>query len=572
MTVEGDNGPRRKPAAPEVWGLLDAVDADAGACLVDVQGRIVAVSLRAEELLARRGEDMLGLDAHELLHRREGGMTVRRSECRMTRALTRGRAAQGEQEWFARGDGTFLPVAWMITPYRVEGRIAGALTVFHELVPGGEGAEERSEGLPGLVERLALLAEATTTLSATLDAEKMLDRLARLTVPRLADWMVVDLLTEEGEPARRRVVHHEEGEYVRREDLEGPMPRTAPDSSVPPLGVLRGAPPVLVGPEEYAEADSGFAVAQRDLFRATGVHSAAVAPLRAPRGVLGTLLLGRADRRRPFETAELALVEDIARRAALAMENAQLFERQRAVAETMQRHLLPHLPEIRGLELAVRYVPAPHASQVGGDWYDAFRLPDGTIALAVGDVVGHDLQAAAGMAQVRNMLRAFAWDHRQPPSVVVDRLDHALIPLSEAPMATMLFARLEGAGEPEGGPWQVRGTNAGHLPPLLVDRDGRTRYIDEALGPLLGTGAATSRSDVVVPLPPLTTLVLYTDGLVEERRRSLDEGLDRLRRHAAALVDRPLEVFCDLLLERVRPPDNDDDVALLVVRVPATGD
>ncbi|GAA2418758.1 SpoIIE family protein phosphatase [Streptomyces glaucosporus] len=565
MTVEG-GGPRRGPVGPEVWEVLHS--ADAGAYLVDVRGRILAVSARAEELLARRGEDMVGQDAHDLLHRREGGVAVQRSECRMAQALMRGRTEQGGQEWLARGDGTLLPVAWTVTPYRAGGRTAGALLLFHGLdLPGGE-AEERPAGLLGLVERLALLAEATTTLSSTLEVENMLDRLAPLTVPRLADWMAVDLFTEEGELWRRRVVRQEEDGYARREDLEGPLPPVPLNSSLPPASVLRGAPSALVGPGDYAAPDSGLAAVQGDLLRATGIRSAAVVPLRAPRRVLGSLTLGRAAHRRPFEVSELALADDIARRAALAMENAQLFERQRAVAETMQRHLLPHPPEIRGLELAVRYVPAPHASQVGGDWYDVFRLPDGTIALAIGDVVGHDLQAAASMAQVRNMLRAFAWDYGQPPSVVVGRLDQALVPLSDAPMATMLFARLEGAGDPEGGPWTVRGTNAGHLPPLLISRDGQARYLHGGHGALLGTGLETERTDALVSLPPLTTLVLYTDGLVEERRRSLDEGLARLRRHAAALADRPLDVFCDLLLERVRPPDNDDDVALLVVRVP----
>ncbi|WP_031510032.1 SpoIIE family protein phosphatase [Streptomyces megasporus] len=575
MTAESGSGPRRGPedagTSPGVGEVLEAVDA--GAFLVDVHGRIVAVSSRAEELLVRRAEDMLGRDAHDLLHRREGGMTVQRSECRLAQALMRGRTDQGEQEWLARGDRTLLPVSWLLTPYRIGGHAAGALLLFHEFrVPEDEESEERrSTGLLGLVERLALLAEATTTLSTTLEVETMLDRLASLTVPRLADWMVVDLLTETGELRRRRVSHREGEEYTRREDLEGPMPAVPENSPMPLTRVLRGAPSTLMGPEDYAEADSGVAAVQRELFRATGIRSAAVVPLRAPRGVLGALTLGRGGHRQPFVVSELALVDDIARRASLAMENAQLFERQRAVAETMQRHLLPQLPVIRGLELAVRYLPAPHASQVGGDWYDVFRLSDGTIALAVGDVVGHDLDAAAGMAQVRNMLRAFAWDHRQPPSAVVSRLDQALVPLSDAPMATMLFAHLERVGEPAGGTWRVRGTNAGHLPPLLVGRDGRTRYVDEGHGLLLGTGVGAVRTDVVVPLPPLTTMVLYTDGLVEERRRSLDEGLAKLRRHAAALATRPLDVFCDLLLERVRPADNDDDIALLAVRVPARG-
>jgi serine phosphatase RsbU (regulator of sigma subunit) len=216
----------------------------------------------------------------------------------------------------------------------------------------------------------------------------------------------------------------------------------------------------------------------------------------------------------------------------------------------------------------VRYVSAPHASQVGGDWYDVFALDDGATAIAVGDVVGHDLDAAAGMAQLRNMLRADAWSHQESPSATVDRLDRTVTRIAEVAMATLVFGRLERNGP---GQWRLRWTNAGHPPPLLVTEDGQTRFLTDAHGVLLGSGAAIPRSDAVVTLGPRSTLILYTDGLVESPGHSIDEGLDSLRRHAAALASRPLETFCDLLLARVRPADNEDDVALLALRVPAPG-
>lgn len=235
----------------------------------------------------------------------------------------------------------------------------------------------------------------------------------------------------------------------------------------------------------------------------------------------------------------------------------------------MQRHLLPQMPTIPGLQMTARYVAAPQASQVGGDWYDAFPLMDGATALAIGDVVGHDLDAAGGMAQIRNMLRAFAWSHPEAPSDVVSQLDQAVMHIAEVPMATVLLARLTSGDD---GLWRLRWTNAGHPPPLLVDHDGRTRFLTGGHGILLGTGTTRPREDAVVTLPPRSTLVLYTDGLVESTRHSIDDGLDRLRKHAASLARRPLDPFSDALLDRARPTDNDDDVAFLALRTPDPAD
>ncbi|NUR67358.1 MAG: serine/threonine-protein phosphatase, partial [Streptomyces sp.] len=216
-----------------------------------------------------------------------------------------------------------------------------------------------------------------------------------------------------------------------------------------------------------------------------------------------------------------------------------------------------------GRSMAVRYLPAPDASHVGGDWYDAFTLADGATALAVGDVVGHDLEAAAGMAQLRNILRAYAVSQQQPPSKIVEWLDQAMTQgIAEVSMATLVFARMtENAGRCE-----LSWTNAGHPPPLLVTREGVASYLTDGHGVLLGLLPERARPDGTVELPPDATLVLYTDGLIESRARTLDDGLDRLCRHAAALAHRPLETFTDELLARARPPDNDDDVALLAVR------
>lgn len=330
---------------------------------------------------------------------------------------------------------------------------------------------------------------------------------------------------------------------------------------------LRGAASSLAGPATYqGPPDSGIAVEQGRLFTETGMHSAVIAPIRGLRDVLGALTLGRSRHPRAFTAADLPLLEDITRRAGLALDNARLYQRQRKVAETMQRHLLPQLPTVPGVDMTARYVPAAHASSVGGDWYDAFALTDSSHALVIGDVVGHDLDAAAGMAQVRNMLRAFTWSQPEAmPSAVVAQLDNAVKHVAEVPMATMILATLS-LGDDE--LWRLCWTNAGHPPPLLVSHDGRARYLIDVHGILLGTGVTRPRPDVFTVLPPRTTVLLYTDGLVESPHHSIDHGLDRLRRHAASLAHRPLDAFCDLLMEQARPSDNDDDVAMLALRTP----
>ncbi|POX36543.1 hypothetical protein C3486_33045 [Streptomyces sp. Ru73] len=551
-------------------GLLDSLAA--AVYVQDAYGRIARVNARAEEMLGRPAAELLGGDPHELLHRNPDGTRLPRPNCPLLQAFLAGETVLLDGcQWFARGDGGLLCVGGLSVPYQVDGAPGGAVVVFFEQPP--EQAHEPADAanvaaLTDLADRLTMVAETTAVLTSTLDLDESLKRLVRLVVPRLADWAVVDLLEEQNSLRRVAVVHHVDGRHVRVDELAGPMPPVLESSRMPLSSVLRGAAPRIVSPEDYAgPPDSGVAVQQREMFRAIGMRSAVIAPLRGPGKVLGALTLVRTAQQKPFDAAELALVDDIARRAGLAVDNAQLYERQRRVAETMQRHLLPPLPHVEGLEMTVRYHPAPHASRVGGDWYDVFRLPDGKTALVIGDVVGHDLQAAACMAQVRNMLRALAWEHAEAPSVTVDRLDRALVHISDVQLATMILAQVERAGD-----WLLRWTNAGHPPPLLVHDDGRVCFLEqETADPVLGTELAPPRTDFVRTLPPRSTVVFYTDGLIEARGLPLSEGLAQLAGFAAALADRSLDEFCDQLISRALYAANEDDVALLALRVPGDG-
>ncbi|MFF8592128.1 SpoIIE family protein phosphatase [Streptomyces sp. NPDC015220] len=553
-------------AAAHLAPSLEAVGA--GAYVVDELGRVIGANHRAEDLLGRPAGELVGQDAHDLLHRGPQGQQLPASQCGMRQAFHAGSPAQGGDEYFAHADGSLLPISWTITPYDIGDLRTGTLVIFYVRGqhPDSGTRPEQTAGTLTDFERLALLAETTTQLTSTFDVEEALHRLVGLVLPRLADWAVIDLITERDEVWRTAVVQADGGTLVHHEELEGPMP-PVPETSLMPLSrALRGIASTLAGPDTYRGVpDSGIMAEQRRLFETTGIHSAAIAPLRSTRDVLGALTLGRAGKPGAFTVADLPLLEDIARRAGLALDNARLYQRQRKVAETMQNHLLPQVPSVPGLEMTVRYLPAPDASQVGGDWYDAFTLPDGATALAIGDVVGHDLEAAAGMAQLRNMLRAYAWSQQQPPSRIVDRLDEAIMPITDVAMATLVLARVTRTGD---GHWQLSWTNAGHPPPLLITRDGLAQYLTAGHGLLLGTGVRTVRPDATVLLPPGCTLLLYTDGLVEAPGRTLDEGLDRLRQHAAALAHRPLPSFTDQLLRRVQPPGH-DDVALLALRTPA---
>jgi PAS domain S-box-containing protein len=541
--------------------VLDAVQS--AAYVTDEQGCVLEVNARAQQLLARPAALLVGRDAHDLLHRNRYGERIPRAQCSMREAVHAGRTVQKAGEWLERGDGSLVRVEWTVAPCDLGDRSV-ALVLFHP--HDATDPPERAGAPLSELERLALLAETTSQLTSTLDVEEALRGLVRLVVPRLADWAVIDLITERDEVRRVTVAHMDNGVLTYREDLQGPMPPVPEESPLPLSRALRGVASALAGPETYqGPPDSGIAVEQRRLFEATGMHSAVIAPIRSLREVLGALTLGRSAQPVPFTAADIALLEDITRRAGLALDNARLYQRQRTVAETMQRHLLPQLPRGLGLEMTARYLPAPDASDVGGDWYDAFTLADGAMALAIGDVVGHDLDAASGMAQLRNMLRAYAWAQQRPPSRIVKWLDQASVRIAEVSMATLVFARTTVTDD---GQCELSWTNAGHPPPLLITHDGVTRYLTDGHGLLLGVAPDQVRADATTVLPPGSTLLLYTDGLIESPGKSIDDGLRRLSRHAASLAHRPLESFTDQLLARARPSDNDDDVALLAVRIP----
>ncbi|MEV0692976.1 GAF domain-containing SpoIIE family protein phosphatase [Streptomyces sp. NPDC050388] len=272
----------------------------------------------------------------------------------------------------------------------------------------------------------------------------------------------------------------------------------------------------------------------------------------------------------PFDDDDEGLLTALASAAGVSLENARLYEQLRRATEHFQRRMLPVLPDLAPLTAAARYEPASELPRLGGDWYDAMALPDGATCVVVGDVTGHDVEAAPLMGQIRNMLRALAFDRDGPPGLVVSRLDHALTMFEDPPTATLVFGRIERTGGAGGG-YTFGWSNAGHLPPLLVGADGGTRYLAPARhGIPVGIEASVPRFSHELPLPPGSTLLLFTDGLVERRDQDIDTGLAELAEQAARLATAPLEELCDALVSRSRQVF-DDDVALLALRIPSDG-
>ena len=257
--------------------------------------------------------------------------------------------------------------------------------------------------------------------------------------------------------------------------------------------------------------------------------------------------------------AELDVLVELAARAAVALDNAVLYDAERRLALTLQRSLLPiGLPDLPGIALATRYLPGAGGRDVGGDFYIAHALEDGRLLLVIGDVMGHGAQAAARMGQLRAVLAAYAYDG-DPPDRVLAHLSARAQALLDVPMATVLVAVYDP------GERRLTFALAGHLPPLIAPLDGPPAFVEVVRpGPPLGVGAAEYERHLV-EIPPGATVVLYTDGLIERRGHDIDQGLERLRR-ALIEVRLPPDAVCDhVLRELERLEGGDDDIALLVM-------
>jgi serine phosphatase RsbU (regulator of sigma subunit) len=293
------------------------------------------------------------------------------------------------------------------------------------------------------------------------------------------------------------------------------------------------------------------------LLRRRGIRSLLGVPLIAGGSLVGVLHVGTLERRRFTEDDE-QLLQVAADRAALAIENARLAE-QRATTELLQRTLLPEaLPEIDGLRLSAKYLPAASGIKLGGDWYDVFRLPDERVAFVIGDVVGRGIVAASVMAEIRTALRAYLMEGHALPAVL-RRLNELLVAMGRGRSATAAIFLLDVGGD------ELRAVSAGHLPALLLPPGEAPRFVVEAGAPPLGVHLSPDCASCTVPFVRGSALVLYTDGLVERRGASIDDQLARFARTVSEAHARDGLPLADRVFEDLNPLPVEDDVALLAI-------
>ena len=414
---------------------------------------------------------------------------------------------------------------------------------------------------------LMLLGDINLAMTSTIDIDEAVDRFAHLVVPELTDWCLVSVFDPDGtrrdvgrahrDPAMADAMH-------RYADL-----RVATNLSTAPVPQLRrGRHPVIIGDFTPAHVDAMVASPEaRAALEPLEPSAVAAFPLIARGEVFGALTLVNGPERGPHAEAELRTAEIASRRAALALDNARLATANQQVAERLQLSLLSPPVQPDHLELAVRYRSATRGVSIGGDWYDAFLQPDGDTVLVIGDVMGHDIEAAAAMGQVKTLVRGIAFDRLEEPAEVLRRVDHALVGLGVPAMATALVCRVEqDPADRARGLRRLRWASAGHPDPLLLLADGTVLDLTALVGPPLGIGWRGDRLDGLATMPEDSTLLLFTDGLFERRGVPLDDGRAQVREILARSADLPLDALCDRLLAEMLGDGVEDDVAVLAVR------
>jgi Stage II sporulation protein E (SpoIIE)/PAS fold/GAF domain len=459
---------------------------------------------------------------------------------------------------------------WSCTQFpvtRADGQAAGVTILLREVTE-----QARNQ------RRLALADEASARIGTTLDITRTAEELLEVAIPRLADAGGVNLLATVFDGDRHPPHAHDREMRFRQAALRWPadlppLPGSLPYawSETDPAKLIgqrlaAGLPVFLpafgaMTEEQIKEIASGTGFDRAMTARRAGAHSLIFVPLTTRGVIMGFVVLCRLAGSAPFTAADLALARDFVARAAVAVDNARLYSRERATALALQRGLLPrHIPPVAGLDLACRYVPAQTAAEIGGDWFDVIPLPAGRCALTVGDVTGHDMTAASLMGQLRTATRTLATLELAPADLLT-RLDQITADLTDAETsATCIYA----VHDPATAEWQI--ASAGHPPPAIARPGHRPAFPDLPADLPLGTGLAGSPYQAVgLHLPPASTLVLYTDGLIEDPAADISTGMARLARTLTTLSQLPVSQACDTLLATLAPSPA-DDIAILMVR------
>lgn len=562
---EGEGAGKSGPAFWDAWSaqvhellgqILDGTPAAVGVLDTELRYRYV------NPTLAR----MNGVPADKHLGRTVAEIVpdVEAREDVLHTVIADGIARETVSSGHTRADSPLERRYWHGAYHRLEqdGRAVGIVGILLEI----SAARHEQRELERARERLALLDEAATRIGTTLDMDTTCQELAEFLVEMLADAATVEVFPEHGTSRvprdgslrlrRAAMASVPELEAVLRPlGVPGTYVDYQPGSSIPRC--LQTRQPVIDNVPDDEELGRVAPGAGRvAAYRAAGIHSALIVPLTARGHDVGTVSMVRAGTSPLFDEADAVIAQDLAGRAAISLDNARRYTAEHNAVVQLQRALLaepgrPH-PD---LDVAYHYRPAGRGVLVGGDWFETVALDRGRTLLAVGDVMGHGIQAAAAMSRYQAMLRIVAAREPGPDRILVE-LDHLLHTTGAERPATCVIA----VADPAEGTCTC--ASAGHLPPVMFGPDGQSAFLPVAPGPPLGTGHGRYTS-LTVPWERDATLLLYTDGLVERRHEDIDASLARLTRIHAGTA--PADLIGQVLAQ-VAPDDPEDDIALLAAR------
>ncbi|WP_406129146.1 SpoIIE family protein phosphatase [Streptomyces canus] len=527
--------------------------------------------------VALTDDDVRGLRASEIVDH----PSMDRMERSMLRALETGEPQTLEIFGSTPSEGHEHAWSVVLTPLKDEGgHVQGVGVAMHDMTEQHWARK-----------RLMLLAEASRRIGSTLDVTRTAQELADVAVPEFADFVSVDLLpsldgtyeplpetgTPPGPVPLLRVAHRSVNPGTPEGVVAPGQVDSYPEGS-PPVESLRSGRALLHEASdpaitEWTTRDRGRAARVRDF----GMHSVMTVPLTARGTTLGVVVFIRHQHPEVFREDDLLLAEELAARAAVCIDNARRYTRQRATAVALQRSLLPQaLPTQAAVDVASRYLPAGARAGVGGDWFDIIPLSGARVALVVGDVVGHGIHASATMGRLRTAVLTLA-DIDLPPDELLTHLDDVVARLSteekDAPQpdpgaettgdvgATCLYAVYDPVSR------HCTIALAGHPAPVLVTPDGTATLLDLPIGPPLGLGGLPFES-TDIELPEGSLLALYSDGLIESRKRDIDVSMSLLCQ-ALAQPSSSLDNLCAAVLVALLPDRPSDDVALLLARTKA---
>ncbi|MFI9611286.1 SpoIIE family protein phosphatase [Streptomyces sp. NPDC052023] len=506
-----------------------------GCCALDMDGRIAFVTATAATLLGAALPELLGARLWEVLPWLNDPVAEDRYRAAvLSRRPTSFTALRPPDRWlsfrlYPDGSGVSVRIAPVLAAQAPDAALSPA--------PAPPSATGRAAALYHLMHLAATLTEAA-------GVQDVVDRVADLVLPATGAQALALMTAEDG---RLRIIGHRgySADLMSRFDA---APLT---SATPAVRCLTTGVPTFFA--DFAELKRAYppAVLQDDM------AAWAFLPLITSGRPVGSLVLAY-DRSRPFTAEERAVLTSLAGLIAQALDRARLYDAKNRLAHSLQAGLLPHtLPRMPGLDVAARYLPAGHGMGIGGDFYDLIRLDDTTAAAAIGDVQGHNVQAAALMGQVRTAVHATAGSS---PGEVLARTNRLLTDLDPGLFTSCLYVHLDLARH------HACLATAGHPPPLLRHPGGRTEVLRLPPGLLLGIDATATYPATEITLPPGAVLVLYTDGLVEVPGVDLDEVVDDLAGRLARAGDQPVEALADTLVRDAREcAHRIDDVALLVI-------